>query len=242
MTARARRRFGVALAILAPMLAAVVMPLPEERHLGTPPPQDDFFGMPFAVPPGPDSWLIVQPYGNTIFAYRERRSFYGAGQGLHFGIDLAARCGTEVVAIGDGIVAGVDQTAHGAGPHNLMIDHPNGYASFYGHLLQRPRLNVGDEIQRGDPIALSGDPDLTCTSRPHLHLEIRDAPAHRIAFNPFPLIEANWDQIALVGGGPIRFEQDLAEPRRWQSLNDQPEVRFGGPLLNDYADPWPPRP
>ncbi len=200
------------------------------------------FGLPFASLPGSDTWLLTQPYGNTVFAFRQRRSLYGAGQGLHFGVDLAAPCGTEVVAIGDGVVVGIDQAAHGAGPHNLMIDHANGYASFYGHLLERPQLHLGDEVRRGRPIAKTGDPDLSCTSRPHLHLEIREAPSHRRAFNPIPLIDADWDRIALVGSIPLAFEQDLADPRRWQLLSDQPEVLFGGELLNDYDHPWPPPP
>jgi len=199
------------------------------------------FGLPFAAPPGPDTWLFTQPYGNTVFAFRQRRTFYAAGQGLHFGVDLGAPCGTEVVAIGDGIVVGIDQGAHGAGPHNLMIDHPNGYASFYGHLLERPPLRLGDEVRRGQGIARTGDPDLSCTSRPHLHLEIRDAPAHRRAFNPLRLIDADWNRIVLAGGVPLGFAVDLGDPRRWQLLGDQPEIAFGGPLLNDYAAAWPPR-
>jgi murein DD-endopeptidase MepM/ murein hydrolase activator NlpD len=208
------------------------------RRAESPPP----FGLPLASPPGPNTWLLNQPYGNTVFAYRQRRTFYGAGQGMHFGVDLAAPCGTEVVAIGDGVVVGIDQTSHGAGPHNLMIDHDNGYASFYGHLRDRPTLALGDRVRRGQPIAVTGDPDLTCTSRPHLHLEIRDAPAHRRAFNPLPLIDADWNRLALVGGSAIGFEQDLTSPRQWQLLTDQPEVTFGSPLLNDYLEPWPPPP
>ena len=200
------------------------------------------FSLPFASPPGPGTWLLAQPYGNTVFAYRQRRAFYGAGQGLHFGVDLAAPCGTEVVAIGDGVVVGIDQTSHGAGPHNLMIDHPNGYASFYGHLRERPDLALGDEVRRGQPIAITGDPDLTCTSRPHLHLEIRDAPAHRRAFNPLPLIDADWNRFALVGSSAVGFQQDLNDPRRWQLLGDQPETAFGASLLNDYLEPWPDSP
>jgi murein DD-endopeptidase MepM/ murein hydrolase activator NlpD len=221
-------------------LAALAVLLSGTLAASSPPGQaQPPFGLPFLAPPGPATWLLVQPYGNTVFAYRQRRPFYGAGQGLHFGIDLSAPCGTPVAAIGDGIVVGIDQTSHGAGPHNLMIDHDNGYASFYGHLLERPRLQLGDRVLLGQVVALSGDPDLTCTSRPHLHLEIRDAPAHRIAFNPVPLIAADWDRIALTGGFPVSFEQDLNQPRQWQTLEDQPDIRFGGPLLNDYEDPWP---
>lgn len=216
-------------------------PFPEAASaIGDPAAEAPPFGLPFASPPGPDTWLFTQPYGNTVFAFRQRRTFYAAGQGLHFGVDLGAPCGTQVVAIGDGVVVGIDQGAHGAGPHNLMIDHPNGYASFYGHLLERPPLRLGDEVHRGQVIARTGDPDLSCTSRPHLHLEIRDAPAHRRAFNPVPLIDADWNRIVLAGGGPIGFAVDLGDPRRWQLLGDQPEIAFGGPLLNDYAAAWPP--
>lgn len=228
-----------AVALLVPMLVGIVWPAESSPPLSSPPSQEVPFRLPFSDPPGAGTWLLVQPYGNTVLAYRERRSFYGAGQGLHFGIDLSAACGTQVVAIGDGIVVGIDQAFHGAGPHNLMIDHPNGFASFYGHLLERPGLRLGDAVRQGDEVGLTGDPDLSCASRPHLHLEIRDAPAHRIAFNPLTLIEADWDRIALVGGAPMTFEQDLENPRQWNALLDQPEVRFGGSLLNDYDYPWP---
>lgn len=46
------------------------------------------FGLPFATPAGPKTWLLGQPYGNTTGAYRQRRRTYGSGQGIHFGIDL----------------------------------------------------------------------------------------------------------------------------------------------------------
>jgi murein DD-endopeptidase MepM/ murein hydrolase activator NlpD len=198
------------------------------------------FGLPFLEPPGPDTWLLGQPYGNTTGAFNRRRSFYVAGQGLHFGVDLSARCGYPIAAIGDGIVAKVDASEHGAAPHNLMIDHPNGYASFYGHLLERPDLQEGQSVSRGQIVAKVGDPDETCTSRPHLHLEIRNAGRYDHAYNPIPLIDADWDTLALTGPFSRGFARDLSDPRRWQYLDDQPEVQFWGPMLNDYPHPWPP--
>lgn len=209
-------------------------------HAEAPPDSGPPFRLPFAGPPGPSTWLLTQAYGNTTFAYRERTRIYDAGQGLHFGIDLAARCGTPVLAIGDGVVVQVDNIYHGAGPHNLVIDHPSGFASLYGHLLARSHLVEGQTVRRGDPVGLSGDPDLTCSSRPHLHLEIRSAPSHRKAFNPMLLIEADWDRIALAGASPLGFEQDLADPSQWISWSDQPAVVFGQTLLNDYEAAWPP--
>lgn len=178
-------------------------------------------------------------YGNTTTAFRWRLSQYGAGQGMHFGIDFSARCGTSVVAIGDGVVAKVDAAEHGAGPHNLMIDHANGYASFYGHLVERPDLARGDTVTRGQAVGLTGDPDETCTSRPHLHLEVRDAGSYRHAYNPALLIDADWDTLALTGSFGRGFQRDLTDPRRWQHYDDQPEVSFGGPILNHYSQTWP---
>jgi murein DD-endopeptidase MepM/ murein hydrolase activator NlpD len=197
------------------------------------------FGLPFSEPPGPGTWYLIQPYGNTVGAYYNRVTWYGNGQGLHFGIDFGASCGTEVIAIGDGVVVKIDEPKHGALPHNLMIDHPNGYASFYGHLLEAPELYIGQPIERGQVVGLTGDPDYSCTSRPHLHLEIRDY-SHSMAYNPVLFIEADWNSLALIGGYRRGFERDLDNPRQWQYLDDQPDIHFGGPLLNDYARPWPP--
>jgi murein DD-endopeptidase MepM/ murein hydrolase activator NlpD len=198
------------------------------------------FSLPFLDPPGPDTWLMVQPYGNTIDAHRNRSGIYRAGQGMHFGIDLAARCGYPVRAIGDGLVVKVDAAQHGAAPHNLMIDHPNGYASFYGHLLQKPGLKIGQHVGQGEIVGLVGDPDLSCTSRPHLHLEIRNAGSHNRAFNPVDFIDADWDTLALTGSFNPAFARDLTDPLRWQRLDDQPEINFGGRLLNEYEQVWPP--
>ena len=202
--------------------------------------QDPPFSLPFLEPPGPNTWLLGQVYGNTIGAFYNRESMYAAGQGLHFGLDFSARCGYPIAAIGDGIVAKVDALEHGSAPHNLMIDHPNGYASFYGHLLETPDLRPGQPVQRGDIVAGVGDPDETCNSRPHLHLEIRNAGVYNAAYNPIPLIQADWDSLLLVGSFNPGFSRDLNDPRRWQFPDDQPNVDFWGPRLNDYVDPWPP--
>ena len=196
------------------------------------------FVLPFAEPAGPNTWLLGQVYGNSVGAFARRREWYQAGQGIHFGIDFSAKCGTPVVAIGDGTVLKVDAPEHGSAPHNLLIAHPNGYASLYGHLFERPKLKVGDAVKQGQVIALTGDPDVTCTSRPHLHLEIRDRTLGQ-AFNAHRLIDADWDMLSLVGSFGRGFQRDLDDPRKWQSVYDQPDIRFGGPLINEFKNTWP---
>src|SRR5687768_1500549 len=60
-------------------------------------PADPPFILPFMEPPGPDTWILGQPYGNTTGAYRQRFTTYRLAQGIHFGVDLTAPCGTEIV-------------------------------------------------------------------------------------------------------------------------------------------------
>jgi murein DD-endopeptidase MepM/ murein hydrolase activator NlpD len=231
------KRHSIILLTLFVALFIRATPVPAGAPAQTTPPP---FRLPFLDPPGPSTWLLGQVYGNTVGAYRQRNVTYEAGQGLHFGVDLIARCGYPIVAIGDGVVSKVDALAHGAAPHNLMIDHPNGYASFYGHLLERPNLQEGQPVRAGEVVAKVGDPDETCTSRPHLHLEIRNAGAYNRAYSPLLLIGADWHTLALTGQFGNAFARDLGDPRRWQGLFDQPEVQFWGPMLNDYPNPWPP--
>ena len=220
--------------VVPPVVLALFLFLPAQAQEELP------FRLPFIEPPGPDTWLLGQAYGNTTAAYRLRDTMYSAGQGIHFGLDFLCPCGTPLVAMADGIVFAVDDPRYGSLPHNLLIDHPDlGYASFYGHLLERPQLVPGQEVKAGDLVGSSGDPSETCHGRPHLHLEMRDL-GHWRKYNPILLIDADWDQLSLVGSFGNAFQRDLNDPRRWQQIDDQPEIVAGGPDLNDYEETWPP--
>jgi len=98
---------------------------------------------------------------------------------------------------------------------------------------------VGQRVKQGEFVAVSGDSFGTCHSAPHLHLEIRSL-NYATAYNPINLIEADWDALALIGAFSRGFARDLDNPRQWQHFDDQPDTIFGGPLLNNYANPWPP--
>jgi murein DD-endopeptidase MepM/ murein hydrolase activator NlpD len=199
------------------------------------------FALPFASPPGPNTWFYEQHYGNTTAAFNYGDVWYEFGQGMHFGVDFETPCGTPVLAIADGVVSYVDADGFGAGPHSLVIDHPGtGYVSLYGHLLNVPLFVRGDRITRGQQIGVSGDPDGSCGSRPHLHLEIRSAD-YLTAYNPLPFFEVNWHMLASIGPAANGFQQNLDAPRQWMRLEDQPEIVFSGNLLNNYLHPWPPR-
>jgi murein DD-endopeptidase MepM/ murein hydrolase activator NlpD len=198
------------------------------------------FRPPFASPPGPSTWYVSQWYGATVYAARNWAEWYAAGQGVHFGLDLAAACGTEVVAIGDGIIAAVDGP-YGSAPHNLVIRHANGYSSLYGHLVERANWRIGEYVTAGTPIARTGDSDApSCDRAPHLHLEIRHDGMRRTT-NPIHLIEAEWGDATLgVRDQGTTFAFDLDQPARWQTIYDQPDVLFGGPVFWRGSRVWPP--
>jgi murein DD-endopeptidase MepM/ murein hydrolase activator NlpD len=198
------------------------------------------YRLPFARPPGPATWYVIQWYGSTTGAYRTGSGQYSQGQGIHFGVDFAAPCGTEVVAIAPGTVIAADGD-YGSPPHNLVIRHSDGNLSIYGHLLQRPTIPVGSQVAAGQPVALSGDPQsVTCTVAPHLHLEIRKG-GRAVATNPVNYVEADWDSLSLgVQLNNVPFERDLDQSRKWQRPDDQPDIVFGGRLINQFPNAWPP--
>ena len=231
-----RRRFTTLLLVIPAVMGSTASESPEGAALAP------IFQPPFAGPPSVNTWYMGQPYGNTVGAFRIRKNVYHQGQGIHFGVDLVAKCDTPVLAIGDGTVHSIDGP-WGSAPHNLVLSHDNGLFSLYGHLRRRTtHLGVGQQVRQGDVIGDSGDwlDSVRCNRAPHLHLEIRKD-SMQTATNPIPLIEAPWYDASLgLGFSSPTFEIDLESPRRWQSLFDQPDIRFGGPLINDYPNAWPP--
>jgi murein DD-endopeptidase MepM/ murein hydrolase activator NlpD len=198
------------------------------------------FSLPFAGPPGPSTWYIAQWYGSTRWAHRNFEDIYSQGQGLHFGVDFAAPCGTPVHAIGDGVVFAIDGP-YGAPPHNVVINHEDGYLSLYGHLHQRSNLTVGQHVSRGDVIGMSGDPvTQNCNQASHLHLEIRRT-GMSVAVDPVPLIDADWRSLTIgADTDGTRFELFFADPGKWMTNVQQPDTQFGGPILNQTGAAWPP--
>jgi len=157
---RARASLAALTLLALSMASPAPVPAAPSANIGPsgPPP----FAFPFAGTPGPSTWLIGQLYGNTTGAYNLGDVWYAAGQGLHFGLDIIAPCGTPVLSIGDGEVVQADWTARGAGPHNLVVRHPReGVAVLYGHLLERPDLAPGEAVTRTQAVGRSGDPDST---------------------------------------------------------------------------------
>ena len=99
--------------------------------------------------------------------FGKRNDPFTGKQEFHKGLDFAGKQGSEVVAVGDGVVAWSGKR-HGFG--NLVeITHGNGYVTRYGHNLQN-LVKAGDTVRKGDLIALMGSSGRS--TGPHVHFEV----------------------------------------------------------------------
>jgi hypothetical protein len=198
------------------------------------------YRLPFAIPNGPSGWYIGQWYGITTGGYRGRNSAYSQGQGIHFGIDFAAPLRTPLVAVAPGKIIAVDGD-YGSPPHNVVLQLADGNQVMYGHLVERSRhVQVGQTVETGQVVGNSGDSSRPYDGfgNPHVHLELRKG-GRAVATNPVPYFDVNWDDLSLGAFPGPRFERNLDDPKRHQFLDDQPDIWFGGPIISNFARPWP---
>lgn len=90
----------------------------------------------------------------------------------HDGIDLTAPVGTPVLSAEPGTVVRADgKDAHGYG-NQILVRHPDGRATRYGHLSEFDVV-VGAKVGQGQRLGLSGrSGNLPLRAQPHLHFEV----------------------------------------------------------------------
>ncbi len=98
--------------------------------------------------------------------------------GFHNGVDFAAKKGTPVYAVADGIIEKVQYSDDKNGYGNMIvIDHKKiGYKTRYAHL-QDVYVQQGDRIEKGKEIGSVGATGHVITKHPHadpshLHFEV----------------------------------------------------------------------
>ena len=100
---------------------------------------------------------------------------------FHYGIDLANRTGTDVVAADGGVVTRVGMA--GSYGNLIIIDHQNGTSTRYAHL-SAYNVKVGDVVAQGQSIGKIGSTGRS--TGPHLHFEVR---VGGVAKNPLDFIK-----------------------------------------------------
>lgn len=110
---------------------------------------------------------------------------------MHNGLDIITDVGTKVYAPGAGRVDYVGW--RGGFGMTVEIDHGFGYRTIYAHL-ESAKVTQGQQVKRGDWIALSGNSG-SLTTGPHLHYEVRH---NGIPLNPHNFIYDDVDLFEIV--------------------------------------------
>jgi murein DD-endopeptidase MepM/ murein hydrolase activator NlpD len=108
-----------------------------------------------------------RPPGAVTSTFGEWRTFNDGHRAQHLGVDFAAREGSPVTAIDDGVVVLVRDTFL-AGTI-VVIAHGGGISSLYFHL-SKASVAEDDKIVQGGKIGLAGHTGRT--TGPHVHLSI----------------------------------------------------------------------
>lgn len=113
----------------------------------------------------PNIWPVVGPimshYGWRVHPVFRKPDF-------HKGIDIDAVEGTQIAAAASGVVTKVGWN----GGYGLEVEiyHRDGISTLYAHC-SKILVNVGDEVKKGQVIALVGMTGIA--TDPHLHYEVR---------------------------------------------------------------------
>ena len=113
----------------------------------------------------PNGRPVLQGWISSYFG--SRTDPFDGRAAFHKGVDFAAPEGSQVVAVASGVVTWArDRFGYG---RVVEINHGNGLVTRYAHN-QRLLVNVGDTVQKGEPIALIGSTGRS--TGPHLHFEV----------------------------------------------------------------------
>ena len=124
------------------------------------------------------------------------------GQMWHEGLDIEVPVGTPVVAIEKGTVVNTTTDNYGDGYGNLVcIKHSNNVYSLVAHN-SNVLVNIGEQIEAGQPIASSGN---TGTSTgPHIHYELIQGTAND-----------NWGVHFVQGRTGVQSDRRNPETFKW---------------------------
>jgi murein DD-endopeptidase MepM/ murein hydrolase activator NlpD len=115
----------------------------------------------------------VYPQGRPVKSgwmssyFGKRTDPFTGKSATHRGVDFAGKSGSEVVAVADGVVTW-SSSRYGYG-QLVEINHGNGYSTRYAHNSEN-LVSVGDEIRKGQTVALMGDTGRA--TGPNLHFEV----------------------------------------------------------------------
>ncbi|NBW10254.1 MAG: M23 family metallopeptidase [Caulobacteraceae bacterium] len=115
---------------------------------------------------------------------------------IHDGVDYGAKEGLSLFPVAGGKVAANKYEPNGKGNY-LVVRHPNGYSTIYGHMKSRSALAEGTSVGLSTKIGEVGKTGSATGA--HLHLGVQDDNGK--LYNPHDFLNNNLPSRGSVGGG-----------------------------------------
>ena len=122
--------------------------------------------------------------------------------GWHNGVDIFAPEGTPIRAAADGEVVDRQVSADYGYGNSVVIKHPNGVTTLYGHMVRAPAVNLGQAVKKGDIIGYVGNTGHSYGN--HLHFSMKKDDGWNGSMNGFYDGEL-YDPIVECGRGSLKF-------------------------------------
>jgi murein DD-endopeptidase MepM/ murein hydrolase activator NlpD len=126
----------------------------------------------------PSLWPVN---GKLMSRFGEREDPFSGEGSFHTGVDIEAGMHTPVHAAADGVIYSAEYNSRYG--NLVIVDHGNGMRTWYAHLSEFEVI-PGQEVRRGEVIALSGNTGRV--TAPHLHFEVRMGGS---PVNPYPYLQ-----------------------------------------------------
>lgn len=152
------------------------------------------FGDPKARP-APYAYRLPYPAGSTFTVLQGFHGAFSHRGSNEYAVDFDCPAATRVLAARPGLVVAVNAAAQGSGTtpdyleyrrtNFVLVRHDDGTLGEYMHLAPSGvRVRVGQRVERGDELALSGNTGFSST--PHLHFQVMTAATDGVSALSFP--------------------------------------------------------
>jgi murein DD-endopeptidase MepM/ murein hydrolase activator NlpD len=135
----------------------------------------------------PSVGRLAQTYGCTGFYLNPRR---GSCRHFHDGLDIVSGYGSRVHSAADGVVAyaGWNPWDQSGRAWIMVVSHPNGYVTRYGHLIPGSLARVGQFVRQGEAIGKMGNTGNSLGTHLHFELLRGNTPLSPFAYLPSGMV------------------------------------------------------
>jgi murein DD-endopeptidase MepM/ murein hydrolase activator NlpD len=130
---------------------------------------------PAVRPPASVNFLWPVDGGTFMRPFGEPRRHH-----THAGVDIRGTGGQDILAAKGGVVAFCGPTKTGYGTM-VILDHGDGVQTLYAHA-QKVLVKTGENVQRGQPIALLGRTGNATTEHCHFEVRVENRPVDPMSY------------------------------------------------------------